>query len=244
MMSEQLKQSGNASAPRYVGLIPAAGVGARMGADVPKQYLRLGKDSILQHTVNTFRDSPAISHTYVIVSAEDAMIDAMLQPAANVTVLRCGGATRRDTVRQGLAHLEVVLKEDDWVLVHDAARPGLTKELLQKMIDQIAAHPVGGLLAMPVVDTVKRVIDGRVQTVSRDGLWLAQTPQMFRLGDLLAALGPHAASGFAGITDEASAMEMAGHAPLLVPGSAHNFKVTFPPDFALAAALLQSRRLG
>ncbi|MBC3885943.1 2-C-methyl-D-erythritol 4-phosphate cytidylyltransferase [Undibacterium griseum] len=233
MMSEQLKQSGNASAPRYVGLIPAAGVGARMGGDVPKQYLRLGKDSILQHTVNTFRDSPAISHTYVIVSAEDAMIDAMLQPAANVTVLRCGGATRRDTVRQGLAHLEVVLKEDDWVLVHDAARPGLTKELLQKMIDQIAAHPVGGLLAMPVVDTVKRVIDGRVQTVSRDGLWLAQTPQMFRYRLLCDALDLAAQ-----VTDESSAIESAGHIPLLIEGSARNLKVTLPSDLALIAGYM------
>jgi len=129
-------------------------------------------------------------------------------------------------------------------LVHDAARCLVTPAMVNDLIDRCMADAVGGLLALPVPDTLKAAVHGRVLvTVDRADKWLAQTPQMFRLGALLAAMAPFETSDFAGITDEASAMEMAGHSPLLVPGSAHNLKVTYPPDFALAAALLQSRAI-
>ena len=159
--------------------------------------------------------------------------------------MRCGGATRAETVLNGLHELsQHGAHERDWVLVHDAARCLLTPALVDRLIDACQGHAVGGLLAVPVPDTVKSAgPDGQVlHTVPRDALWLAQTPQMFRLGPLRAALQAQADSGFAHITDEASAMEAAGACPLLVPGSAHNLKVTYPEDFALAEAVLQGRQ--
>jgi len=141
---------------------------------------------------------------------------------------------------QALAALGV--RDSDWVLVHDAARCLVTPQMVDALIDACADDPVGGLLALPLPDTLKREVGGRSQTtVPRADKWLAQTPQMFRLGDLHDALAAKLTDGFAEITDEASAMEQAGHAPLLVAGSAHNFKVTYPQDFALAAAILQFR---
>jgi 2-C-methyl-D-erythritol 4-phosphate cytidylyltransferase len=155
----------------------------------------------------------------------------------------CGGATRAHSVFNGLQVMRSQgVQDHDWVLVHDAARCLVTPEMVDTLIDRCMGDTVGGVLALPVPDTLKVASDHRAAaTVDRADKWLAQTPQMFRLGALMAAMAPFEASGFAGITDESSAMEMAGHLPLLVPGSAHNFKVTYPPDFALAAALLQSR---
>lgn len=216
--------------PKYVALIPAAGVGARMGAAIPKQYLQLGNKVILQHTVDAFLHFDQIQHVYVVVSPDDGYVDAYLQSSAKLSILRIGGASRRDTVCNGLHYLGKELSADDWVMVHDAARPGLNEELLTRLISQVADSSVGGLLALPVVDTVKRVVNGKVQTVSRDGLWLAQTPQMFRYQLLLQALG-NAGS----VTDEASAIEAAGYVPLLVEGHACNLKVTLASDLVLAA---------
>lgn len=235
-MSEELKQQQGPS-PRYVALIPAAGVGARMGANSPKQYLTIAGKSILQHTVNAFLNFPGISHTYVVVSEDDAFVDDYLLAADRMTILRCGGATRRDSVRNGLAYLADKLDAQDWVLVHDAARPGLTSALLQKLIEQVGSHAVGGLLALPVVDTVKRVQDGKVETVSRDGLWLAQTPQMFRYAMLCDALDQAEQ-----VTDESSALELMGYSPVLVEGHACNLKVTLPADLLLAAQYLQRNK--
>lgn len=222
--------------PRYVALIPAAGVGARMGGGTPKQYLQINDQPILRHTVQAFLMAKEISHTYVVVSAEDGYVDAALSGMENVSILRCGGATRRDSVSNGLAGLAAQLSFDDWVLVHDAARPGLTPALITHLIQQVGEHAVGGLLALPVVDTVKRVVAGRVETIARDGLWLAQTPQMFRyliLADALAAASE--------VTDEASAIETAGLIPLLVVGHACNLKVTLPADLALAQRYLSGQ---
>lgn len=235
-MTEELKQQQN-PAPRYVALIPAAGTGARMGANSPKQYLTIGGKSILQHTVNAFLKFPGVSHTYVVVSEDDALIDDYLQKADRLTILRCGGATRRDSVRNGLTYLADKLDAQDWVLVHDAARPGLTSALLQKLIDQVGTHAVGGLLALPVVDTVKRVQEGKVETVCRDGLWLAQTPQMFRYAMLCDALDQAAQ-----VTDESSALELMGYAPLLVEGHACNLKVTLPADLLMATQYMQRNK--
>ncbi|MDQ2987906.1 MAG: 2-C-methyl-D-erythritol 4-phosphate cytidylyltransferase [Pseudomonadota bacterium] len=224
----------NSQAPRYFALIPAAGVGSRMVAEVPKQYLPIGGKPMLRHTLDAFLSSELISHTFVVVSASDRQIDAVV-PRDGVTVLRCGGATRMESIRSGLAAMSASVREGDWVLVHDAARPGLDRALIEKLIAEVGAHPVGGLLALPVVDTVKRAA-GAVATVSRDGLWLAQTPQMFRyrlLSDALAA-----ATDAAAITDDASAVEALGHAPMLVEGHPRNLKVTLPQDIRIAEMYL------
>ncbi|MFZ6690668.1 2-C-methyl-D-erythritol 4-phosphate cytidylyltransferase [Undibacterium sp. SXout20W] len=211
--------------PRYVALIPAAGVGSRMGKDIPKQYINVAGKTILQHTVDAFLNFPGILHTYVIVSPEDAFADDSLKSDQHLTIMRCGGASRRDTVRNGLSEIRDQLNPNDWVLVHDAARPGLTTDLLRKLINEVGEHQVGGLLALPVVDTVKRVMVGKMQTISRDGMWLAQTPQMFRYQLLCDALD--AANQ---VTDESSAVEAAGYTPALVEGHVCNLKVTLPAD--------------
>jgi 2-C-methyl-D-erythritol 4-phosphate cytidylyltransferase len=155
----------------------------------------------------------------------------------------CGGVSRAHSVSNGLQALrESGARDHDWVLVHDAARCLVTPALVNALIDACANDPVGGLLALPLPDTLKRSVGGRVAvTVPREDKWLAQTPQMFRLSVLQRALASQASSGFVGVTDEASALEIAGMQPLLVTGSAHNFKVTYAQDFALAQAVLQSR---
>jgi len=226
----------NAHSPRYIALIPAAGVGARMAANGPKQYLALGGKPMLRHTVDAFVASALIAHTYIVVSADDPQIDAVVPAQARVTVLRCGGATRMESVRNGLAELHGSMGDDDWVLVHDAARPGLTPALIARLITRTGAHAVGGLLALPVVDTVKRDVAGQVDTVARDGLWLAQTPQMFRYQLLRNALA--AVTDPATITDDASAVEALGLAPLLVEGHPCNLKVTRPDDVRIAELYL------
>ncbi|WP_312550001.1 2-C-methyl-D-erythritol 4-phosphate cytidylyltransferase [Massilia sp.] len=229
----------NSQAPRYFALIPAAGVGARMAANGPKQYLKIGGKPMLRHAIDAFLFSELIAHTYIVVSPDDPIIDSIV-PSHGVTVLRCGGATRMESVQNGLAALNGTLRENDWVLVHDAARPGLDDALIEKLITNTAEHPVGGVLALPVVDTVKRCVAGEVGTVSREGMWLAQTPQMFRyklLRDALAhvsnpARNPHQ------ITDDASAVEALGLSPKLVEGHPRNLKVTLPGDIRIAEMYL------
>lgn len=220
--------------PRYVALIPAAGVGARMAAAGPKQYMALGGKPMLRHTIDAFLSSELIGHVYVVVSPDDDQIDAIV-PAAGVTVLRCGGASRMASVQNALRQLAEVLDEQDWVLVHDAARPGLNAALIEKLITTIGNDAVGGLLALPVVDTVKRA-GSAVATVARDGLWLAQTPQMFRYRLLCNALA--AATDASVITDDASAVEALGLSPKLVEGHPRNLKVTLPADIRIAEMYL------
>jgi 2-C-methyl-D-erythritol 4-phosphate cytidylyltransferase len=223
-------------APRYFALIPAAGVGARMGAGSPKQYIRIGGKPMLRHTLDAFLSSDLIAHTFVVVSPDDPYIDSVA-PNHGVTVLRCGGASRMESVRNGLAVLANTLAPTDWVLVHDAARPGLNAELIEKLILATGEHPVGGLLGLPVVDTVKRCIDGEAcGTIPRNGLWLAQTPQMFRYQLLRAALT--AATDPNTITDDASAVEALGLTPKLVEGHPRNLKVTLPDDIRIAELYL------
>lgn len=225
----------NSEAPRYFALIPAAGVGARMAASGPKQYMKIGGKPMLRHAIDAFLFSELIAHSYVVVSADDPVIDSIV-PSHGVTVLRCGGATRMESVRNGLAALSATLRENDWVLVHDAARPGLDEALIEKLVTATGEHPVGGLLALPVVDTVKRSIGGELGTVSREGLWLAQTPQMFRYKLLREALA--AARDPDRITDEASAVEALGLSPKLVAGHPRNMKVTLPTDVRIAEMYL------
>jgi 2-C-methyl-D-erythritol 4-phosphate cytidylyltransferase len=209
-----------------------------MGAGSPKQYLPIGGKPMLRHTLDAFVGSPLIAHTYVVVSVDDAYIDSVV-PSERVTVLRCGGASRLESVRNGLWALENTLHANDWVLVHDAARPGLNGELIEKLIRETGDHPAGGLLALPVVDTVKRAVNDEVATVSRDGLWLAQTPQMFRFRLLADAL--EAATDPAAITDDASAVEALGLAPKLVEGHPRNLKVTLPSDIKIAEMYLAAK---
>jgi 2-C-methyl-D-erythritol 4-phosphate cytidylyltransferase len=225
---------------RHVALIPAAGVGARMAAGSPKQYLPIGAKPMLRHTVDAFLSSPLIAHTYVVVSADDPFIDAVLPDASarasRVTVLRCGGATRMESIRNGLHAVRATLADTDHVLVHDAARPGLNAALIERLITETGDHPAGGLLALPVVDTVKRRGDDGIATVSRANLWLAQTPQMFSYALLCRALD--AATDPAAITDDASAVEALGLAPRLVEGHPRNLKVTLPSDIRIAEMYL------
>lgn len=228
-----------ASRPRYFALIPAAGVGARMAAGSPKQYLPILGKPMLRHTLDAFLSSPHIAHTYVVVSADDPVIDAIV-PGQGVSVLRCGGATRMESIRNGLQALHGAVAPDDWVLVHDAARPGLDAELIDRLIVETGEHPAGGLLALPVVDTVKRNVAGEVSTVSRDGLWLAQTPQMFRYRLLVRALD--AATDPSAVTDDASAVEALGLAPKLVEGHPRNLKVTLPADIRIAEMYLAAHQ--
>lgn len=219
---------------RYVALIPAAGVGSRMGASTPKQYMEIAGKPMLRRTIEAFLSCDRIAHTFVVVSESDGFI-ADVVPQGGVTVLRCGGATRMESVRNGLAAMREQLRDEDLVLVHDAARPGLTASLIEKLIDGVGDDPAGGLLALPVVDTVKRR-GGTVTTVPREGLWLAQTPQMFSyrlLRDALAAV-----TDVAAITDDASAIEALGLSPRLVEGHPRNLKVTLPADIRIAEMYL------
>ena len=207
-----------------------------MGAGSPKQYIKIGGKPMLRHTLDAFLSSDLIAHTFVVVSPDDPYIDAVA-PSHGVTVLRCGGASRMESVRNGLAVLANTLAPTDWVLVHDAARPGLTAELIEKLITATAEHPVGGLLGLPVVDTVKRCNEGEAcGTIPRNGLWLAQTPQMFRFQLLREALT--AATDPNTITDDASAVEALGLTPKLVEGHPRNLKVTLPDDIRIAELYL------
>lgn len=226
--------------PQYIALIPAAGVGARMAAASPKQYLAIGAKPMLRHTVDAFLSSPLITHIYVVVSPDDPFIDAVIPDEARVTVLRCGGATRMESIRNGLRMLREVLSDADRVLVHDAARPGLDAALIERLIVETGEHPAGGLLALPVVDTVKRRSPDGLATISREHLWLAQTPQMFDYALLCRALD--AATDPAAITDDASAVEALGLAPRLVEGHPRNLKVTLPADIRIAEMYLAAGR--
>lgn len=217
---------------RCFALVPAAGGGTRLGAAIPKQYLDLAGDCMLHRTLDALLVEPRLTAIVVVVSPDDPRRPPAGRFDARVRVCAVGGATRADSVAAGLALLAAA--DDDWVLVHDAARPGLSPVALARLIDTVGTDPVGGILALPVADTLKRAdADGRVvSTVNRDNLWAAQTPQMFRAGLLRQALSGERA----GITDEASAVERLGAKVRLVPGEPGNFKITVADDLALARA--------
>jgi 2-C-methyl-D-erythritol 4-phosphate cytidylyltransferase len=229
------------SAPAIVALIPAAGVGARAGGEIPKQYQTIAGAAMIVHTIRALKKVSRIAEMIVVVSPDDAFADDLIPVDAQVKIVRLGGATRAETVRNGLSNLRRRYEERDWVLVHDAARCCVPPARIDALIDACYAHEVGGLLALPVADTIKRVgsDDATVaETIDRRALWQAQTPQMFRLGMLQDAL---AFANLAQITDEASAMEKAGFAPQIVLGASRNLKVTFPDDFLIAQALLHDQ---
>ncbi len=195
------------------------------------------------HTLQALAQVPQLASGWVVVSPLDDFVWPTAHWPQHFRRERCGGASRAESVFKGLqAMLASGLDGQDWVLVHDAARCLVSPESVTRLIDTCQNDPVGGLLALPLPDTLKSEQGGRVvATVPREHKWLAQTPQMLRLQALHDALADVASSGFAGITDEASAMERLGLQPRLVAGSAQNFKVTYPADFALAEAILRSQ---
>jgi 2-C-methyl-D-erythritol 4-phosphate cytidylyltransferase len=213
-------------------------VGERAGAGGPKQYALLAGRSLVAHTLIALRAVTRLRGTLVVLSPEDTSFEAAA-PDFDGWVSRDGGATRAQTVANGLrALLDHGAAPDDWALVHDAARCLVRAEWIDTLIDACLTGACGGLLALPVADTLKSEQGGRVRaTVDRRGMWQAQTPQMFRIGALQEALAKAGAS----VTDEASAMEAMGQAPRLVPGSLENFKVTYPSDIDLAERLLRTR---
>ena len=232
-------QEDTTAIPHYHALIPAAGAGSRMNAPLPKQYLELAGKPVIQYVMDVFAASADIAHVYVVLSPDDTWMGEYVASGKirfdknRVSLLDCGGATRRESVMNALKVISQHVADPDWILVHDAARPGLTVELLDKLIAGIGQDPVGGILALPVADTVKRQTESNVRTVSREGLWLAQTPQMFRFSLLLQALEEHP-----DVTDEAGAIEAAGHVPRLVEGHLRNSKITRPDDMQLVELFL------
>lgn len=229
--------------PPFWALIPAAGVGSRMAADRPKQYLMLEGRCILEHTLDCFLGHPQL-RGLVISLAQDDPYWSVLACAGDPRISRAdGGRERADSVLGGLLRLiELGAQDDDWVLVHDAARPNLTRDDLDNLLLTLADDPVGGLLAVPVRDTLKRADSaGRVaKTVDRAAMWQAYTPQMFRLGLLHRALAEALLAEVA-VTDEASAVEWAGQAPRLVEGRSDNLKVTTPEDLQRLSRLWHRR---
>jgi 2-C-methyl-D-erythritol 4-phosphate cytidylyltransferase len=227
---------------RYIALIPAAGIGTRLGGDLPKQYLPIGARTMLEHAIDAMLADSRIDRVFVVVASADTQWQSLTVDDDRVEFLPVGGASRAESVRNGLIAIAARVGDDDRVLVHDAARPCLTEQQLARLIDEVGDDDSGGLLAVPLADTLKRGEDGRVGiTLERAGLWCAQTPQLFRAASLRAALG----GALEDITDEAGAMERSGHAPRLVVGGAGNLKVTTAEDLVLARAILAEQgRLG
>ncbi|KAI5913531.1 2-C-methyl-D-erythritol 4-phosphate cytidylyltransferase [Thauera sp. 2A1] len=226
--------------PRHFAIVPAAGSGSRMGANLPKQYLPLLGKPLIHHALSVLCAAPEIDRVFVVLSVDDtewARHDWRAH-GDKLVPLFCGGATRADSVLGGLRAIAGEASPSDWVLVHDAARPCLAPWHIDKLIRELVHDEVGGLLAVPVADTLKRA-DARqhvAETVPRDSLWQAQTPQMFRYVMLRRAL-----ESASEVTDEASAIEAAGLRPRLVQGDATNLKVTYPLDLHLAEWILQNR---
>lgn len=223
---------------RIVALVPAAGIGARAQevgqAQIPKQYRLLAGQTMLRHSVQALLADSRIQEVRVAVAPGDHQAQMVLAGLPRTTCSHCGGPTRAETVLNALRQAQ--LSPQDWVMVHDAARPGLPLDALSRLIDACLADEVGGLLAMPAADTLKAALphlEKVARTVPREGLWLAQTPQMFRAGLLLDALTQALSlqGTPSGPTDEAQAVEALGYAPLLVRGSGRNTKITWPEDF-------------
>jgi 2-C-methyl-D-erythritol 4-phosphate cytidylyltransferase len=228
---------------RYWAVIPAAGTGKRMRADRPKQYLRLAGKTVIEHTLERFLCHPALSGIVVALDKDDRYWSAL--EIANDTSLKTvvGGAQRCHSVLNALDYLSHNAAPYDWVLVHDAARPCLAAEDLDLMMETLTQDAVGGILAVPVKDTIKRgTMDLRIAaTVDRKALWHALTPQMFRLGLLTEALSTSLENHYL-VTDEASAVEHIGLKPKLVQGRAYNIKITHPEDLPLAEYYLERER--
>ncbi|HTS20661.1 MAG TPA: 2-C-methyl-D-erythritol 4-phosphate cytidylyltransferase [Casimicrobiaceae bacterium] len=230
------------AAPRRFALIVAAGSSVRFGGGVPKQYVPLAGTPLLRRAIDSLNDSVLLEKLYVVLAPGDKLYRDCIGDVRGVEALYCGGPTRADSVKNGLAAVGRDATADDWVLVHDAVRPCIDVGTLNRLLSELADEPVGGLLAVPLVDALKRAESGAglraVSTEPRDGLWCAQTPQMFRYAILHHALRN---ADCARLVDEAQAVEALGIKPRLVRGSLDNIKVTYPEDVALAEAIFAQR---
>jgi 2-C-methyl-D-erythritol 4-phosphate cytidylyltransferase len=231
---------------RYYLVIPAAGSGRRFTSTVPKQYAPLGSSTVIEHALAPFETDRDCAGIVVAVAPDDSLWPAIAARRSRLVESAAGGEERAHSVRNALRVLAAQARGDDWVMVHDAARPCLSDTDLASLKKELASHPVGGLLATPLSDTLKRALEPASHvthvdgTLDRTGLWRAATPQVFRIGVLLSALESALAAGRIP-TDEAQAIEWSGQRPRLVAGRADNIKVTTGDDLALAAAILVTR---
>ena len=245
---------GNQSTKKCHALLPTAGSGSRLGGDLPKQFQQLAGRPMLAYAIDAFMQSPQIESIWIGVSPgfiDNPILKNLAKGSKPIHFLPTGGPTRQETVRNTLAALlKSGIAAEDWILVHDAARPGITPALIEKLITSVQGSNIGGLLAVRLADTLKQadldsVIAGNIphveKTIPREHLWQAQTPQMFGLKSLHAAL-EDAIRLEADVTDEASAMELVGVKPLLIEGATRNFKVTHPADWDLMQLLLNPTR--
>ncbi|OWF65718.1 2-C-methyl-D-erythritol 4-phosphate cytidylyltransferase [Polynucleobacter hirudinilacicola] len=245
---------GNQSTKKCHALLPTAGSGSRLGGELPKQFQQLAGRPMLAYAIDAFMQSPQIDSIWIGVSPsfiDNPILKNLAKGSKPIHFLPTGGPTRQETVRNTLAALlKSGISAEDWVLVHDAARPGITPALIEKLITSVQGSNIGGLLAVRLADTLKQadldsVIAGNIphveKTIPREHLWQAQTPQMFGLKSLHAAL-EDAIRLEADVTDEASAMELVGVKPLLIEGATRNFKVTHPADWELMQLLLNPTR--
>ncbi|HEY2977849.1 MAG TPA: 2-C-methyl-D-erythritol 4-phosphate cytidylyltransferase, partial [Burkholderiaceae bacterium] len=236
-----MKTKTSSRQPRLFALVPCAGVGVRAGTSEPKQYAQVAGRALVAHTLRALAQVRRLQAVLIVLADDDAVFEQQVPEFSGERCwcVRRGGATRARTVANGLQALgEHGAGDDDWVLVHDAARALVEPAWIDRLIDACLDDEVGGLLALPVADTLKAERDGRsATTVDRRGKWAAQTPQMFRIGRLRDAL----ARADDAVTDEAGAIEAMGLSPKLVTGDAVNIKVTWPEDLARAQALLTAR---
>lgn len=214
-------------------VMPAAGSATRFGSQTPKQFLPLANRTVIEHSLAPFLEHPDIKKIIVVLTLPSIHWDLLpVSKHAKIDVVE-GGAERSESVLNGMIYLDEIAQDDDWVMVHDAARPLLTSAMLDQLIAQVRDHPVGGLLALPVRDTLKKQVENGVKTIDRSTMYQAQTPQMFRYQKLLTALARHL-----DVTDEAQALELMGEQIKIVEGELRNFKITHPSDLALAEKII------
>lgn len=227
----------------YHVIIPSAGAGSRMQTASPKQYLALHGKPVLRYAIDAFEAMPEIANVFIAIAKQDDYWQTdLLDGCQKTEVLLSGGTTRAETVLNSLQAIAKHIAEDDWVLVHDAARPGIDTRMVRRLINSIQPADIGGILALPLADTLKRADTGQcvVETIPRDALWQAQTPQMFKAGNLRQALETYIDRQ---PTDEAQAIEWMGHAPKLVLGDLKNMKITYPQDLTVVSALMQASQV-
>ena len=228
---------------KYHVLIPSAGHGARMQSETPKQYLMLNGKPLLRHAIDVFEALPEITGITIVIADKDPYWKpALLNHCHKTRVVSVGGETRATSVLNGLNAIATSVNADDWILVHDAARPGIDQAMIDRLINAISDKDVGAILALPLADTLKRAdANGLIsETIPREKLWQAQTPQIFRHSELQQALTTHLQHH---PTDEAQAMEWMGHQPKLVLGDLKNMKITYPQDLTVVAALMQGAEI-
>ncbi len=223
-------------------VVPAAGSGVRMGEPTPKQYLSLAGSTVIRHALSAFTDHPLITGMVLVVAPQDQWWASNDPGFGKPLILIDGGEERSHSVLKGLNALARKMREDDWVVIHDAVRPCLRTSDFNKLVSEVIDDEVGGLLASPVVDTIKTAGSGSrvAETLKRSTMWRAMTPQIYRYGILKDALTAIIERGES-VTDEAEAVERAGHLPRLIQGRADNIKITHPEDLQLAEAILTAR---